>query len=140
MDFTDAEGQIRRRYRPARWSFRRYVLLGDYIPTPSILFRRERFEEVGFLDERWEDAADYDFYLRLMHQTNVDRLPDPHVRFRYHKDSKSATRLGIQQEEALNIRLQWAWTWRQRALMIGFHRLKFWVLPHVTAWPAPFAQ
>jgi glycosyltransferase involved in cell wall biosynthesis len=140
LDFIDAGGRIRREYRPARWSFRRYLLLGDYIPTPSILFRRTRFEEVGFLDERWEDAADYDFYLRLMHQTMVDRLPEPHVRFRYHADSKTARRLDIQQDEALRIRLGWARTRRQRAVMIGFDRLKRAMLPHLTAWPAPFPE
>jgi glycosyltransferase involved in cell wall biosynthesis len=140
LDFTDAEGRVRRQYRPGLWSFRRYLLLGDYIPTPSILFRRERYEQVGPLDERWVDAADYDFYLRLMHGTRVDRLPDPHVRFRYHEASKSSRDVWIQQDEALRIRLAWARTGRQRAAMVGFDRLKRVVLPHMTAWPAPFAE
>jgi glycosyltransferase involved in cell wall biosynthesis len=140
LDFIDADGRIRREYRPAAWSFHRYLLLGDYIPTPAILFRRARAEQVGFLDERWEDAADYDFYLRLMHDTRVARLPDPHVRFRYHQASKTARRLSIQQDEALGIRLGWARTRRHRAVMVGFDRLKRSILPHVTAWPAPFHE
>ena len=132
IDFTDAAGTTRRAYRPAAWSFRRYLLLGDYVPTPAILFRRSRLEAVGLLDERWVDAADYDFYLRLMHGVRVDRLPGAHVRFRYHATSKTATDVWRQQDEALQIRLQWARHRRDRALMIGFDRAKRVVLPVLT--------
>jgi hypothetical protein len=142
IDFTDAAGVTRREYRPAAWSFRRYLLMGDYVPTPAILFRRERFEAVGPLDEHWVDAADYDFYLRLMHGVRVDRLPGAHVRFRYHDSSKTATDVWRQQDEALQIRLRWARNPRDRALMIGFDRLKRAVLPALTRgrWPAPFTR
>ncbi len=141
IDFTDAEGVTRRRYRPAPWSFRRYLLLGDYVPTPAILFRRSRYEAVGPLDEHWVDAADYDFYLRLMHGVRVDLLPGAHVRFRYHATSKSAVDVWRQQDEALQIRLRWARNARDRAIMIGFDRAKRAVLPALTRgrWPAPFA-
>lgn len=138
LDFVDAAGKLRRAYRPARWSFRRYLILGDYIPTPAILFRRARYQQVGPLDERWADAADYDFYLRLMHDARVERLPDAHVRFRFHDASKSARDVWVQQDEALEIRLEWARTARQRAVMIGFDRAKRVVLPRISRWPAPF--
>ena len=142
LDFTDAEGVVRREYRPAAWDWRRYLLLGDYIPEPTIIWRRSRMERTGMLDERWVDAADYDFFLRLTHATGVDRMPDPHVRFRWHATSKSATDVWRQQDEALQIRLQWSRTWRDRAVMVGFDRLKRALLPALTRgrWPAPFAE
>jgi glycosyltransferase involved in cell wall biosynthesis len=140
LDFTDADGTLRRAYRPAPWSFRRYLFVGDYVPTPTIVFRRSRAEAVGRLDERWVDAADYDFYLRLMHGVRVDRMPGAHVRFRYHPTSKSARDIWKQQDEALEIRLRWARNARDRAVMIGFDRLKRAVLPTLTRgrWPAPY--
>ena len=140
VDFTDAAGETRREYRPAPWSFRRYLLLGDYVQTPAILFRRTRYEAVGPLDEHWVDAADYDFYLRLMHGVRVDRLPGAYVRFRYHATSKSALDVWRQQDEALQIRLRWARNRRDRAIMIGFDRAKRALLPALTRgrWPAPF--
>jgi glycosyltransferase involved in cell wall biosynthesis len=140
LDFTDADGTLRRSYRPAAWSFRRYLFLGDYIPTPTIVFRRSRAEAVGPLDERWVDAADYDFYLRLMHGVRVDRLPGAHVRFRYHPTSKSARDIWRQQDEAVEIRLRWARNGRDRAVMIGFDSLKRALLPALTCgrWPAPY--
>jgi glycosyltransferase involved in cell wall biosynthesis len=141
LDFIDANGTVRRHYRPAAWSFRRYLLFGDYVPTPSILFRRRRYEQVGPLDERWVDAADYDFYLRLMHGVRVDRLPQAHVRFRYHAESKTGRDALKAQDEALQIRLRWARNALDRAVMIAFDRFKRVVLPALTLgrWPAPFA-
>ncbi|HEX7300686.1 MAG TPA: glycosyltransferase family 2 protein [Solirubrobacteraceae bacterium] len=140
LDFTDAEGAVQRSYLPGPWSFRRYLFLGDYVPTPTIVFRRARAQAVGALDEQWVDAADYDFYLRLMHGVRVDRLERTHVRFRYHADSKSARNVWKQQDEALEIRLRWARNARDRAVMLGFDRLKRAVLPPLTRgrWPAPY--
>ena len=140
LDFMDANGSVRRPYRPAPWSFRRYLFLGDYVPTPTIIFRRSRYLAVGTLDERWEDAADYDFYLRLMHGVRVDQLPDAHVRFRYHHASKTGRDAFKAQSEALEIRLRWARNLTDRAIMRGFDGFKRAVLPTLTAgrWPAPF--
>jgi glycosyltransferase involved in cell wall biosynthesis len=142
LDFMDADGSVRREYRPAGWSWHRYLLLGDYVPTPTFVFRAARYDEVGPLDERWVDAADYDFYLRLTHGVRVDRLPQPHVRFRWHASSKSATDVWKQQDEASAIRLQWSRSGRDRAVMLGFDRAKRVLLPVLTRgrWPEPFAQ
>jgi glycosyltransferase involved in cell wall biosynthesis len=142
LDFMDGDGVVRREYRPATWSWLRYLLLGDYVPTPTFVFRAERFREVGLLDERWVDAADYDFYLRLTHDVRVARMAGPHVRFRWHETSKSATDAFKAQDEARAIRLQWSRTWRDRAVMLGFDRAKRALLPVLTRgrWPEPFAQ
>jgi glycosyltransferase involved in cell wall biosynthesis len=140
LDFTDADGTLRRAYRPAAWSWRRYLLLGDYIPTPTFIFRAARAAQVGELDERFVDAADYDFYLRLTHGVRVDRMTEAHVRFRWHATSKTATDVWKQLDEAQEIRLAWSRNWRDRAVMEGFDRSKRAILPTLTRgrWPAPF--
>jgi glycosyltransferase involved in cell wall biosynthesis len=142
LDFMDADGHVRREYRPAGWSWHRYLLLGDYVPTPTFVFRADRFREVGPLDERWVDAADYDFYLRLTHGARVERMPQAHVRFRWHATSKSATDVWKQQDEARAIRLRWSRSARDRAVMLGFDRAKRVLLPVLTRgrWPEPFAR
>ncbi|HVW17204.1 MAG TPA: glycosyltransferase family 2 protein [Solirubrobacteraceae bacterium] len=140
LDYTDADGALRRRTSPAAWSWRRYLLLGDYVQTPTFVFRRARALAVGPLDERWVDAADYDFYLRLTHGVRVDRMPGVHVRFRYHESSKSARDMFKQLDEAQRIRLQWSRGIADRAVMVGFDRFKRVALPILTRgrWPAPF--
>ncbi len=138
--FTDAAGCVRRTYVPGPWSFGRYLFLGDYVPTPAILFRRAAFERAGPLDERWQDAADYDLYLRMLHRARVERIPEPLVHFRYHPASKTARDPMKAQREALEIRLGWARGRRDRALMVGFDALKRAILPRVSSWPAPYGR
>jgi glycosyltransferase involved in cell wall biosynthesis len=138
IQFTDETGRVRRTYVPAEPSFRRYLFLGDYISTPTFIFRRSLLAETGLLDERWVDAADYDFYLRLMHRRRVHRFPEPLVRFRHHPDSKTARDAMKAQDEAMQIRLLWARNGRDRAAMLGFDALKRAVLPRISGWPEPY--
>ena len=84
MQITDEEGGCGASTVPPRYSWRRYLYLGDYLPTPTIIFRRGLLERVGLLDEAYVDAADYDFYLRLFEQARVERA-------RRRRSSASAT-------------------------------------------------
>jgi glycosyltransferase involved in cell wall biosynthesis len=135
MHVIDEHGTVRRRYQPAGYSWRRYLFFGDYIPTPSIIFRRSLLERVGSLDEAYEDAADYDFYLRLFHTAQVNRMPEALIRFRCHPDSKTARDVWLQQREALEIRLKWARGRGDRLVMESFDLAKRKILPHISSWP-----
>jgi len=135
MHVLDEHGAVRRRYQPGRYSWRRYLIMGDYIPTPSIIFRRSLYEEAGPLDETYVDAADYDFYLRLFDGSRVERMPEALIRFRYHPDSKTAKDVWLQQREALRIRLKWANGPVDRFLMEGFDLAKRTILPRISRWP-----
>jgi glycosyltransferase involved in cell wall biosynthesis len=139
MHVLDEQGVVRRRYQPGRYSWRRYLIMGDYIPTPSIIFRRSLLEEVGLLDEAYLDAADYDFYLRLFERCRVERRPEALIRFRYHPASKTATNVWLQQREALRIRLKWAHGPFERAVMQGFDLAKRNLLPRISRWPRPYS-
>jgi GT2 family glycosyltransferase len=138
MSITDEAGVVRREYLPADFSWRRYLYLGDYVPTPTIIFRRRLLETVDLLDERYVDAADYDFYLRLFEHARVERRPEALVRFRYHPESKTARDAFRGQREALQIRLKWARGPHERLLMGAIDRLKRLLLPRISAWPRMF--
>ncbi len=140
IQFTDEHLRVKRTYVPAAPSFHRYLFLGDYIPTPTFIFRRSLLAGSGVLDERWVDAADYDFYLRLMHGRRVHRFPEPLVRFRYHAGSKTGSDPMKAQDEAMRIRLMWARNGRDRAIMQGFDALKRAVLPRISGWPEPYGR
>jgi glycosyltransferase involved in cell wall biosynthesis len=139
MQITDEDGLVRRQYRPGEFRWRRYLYLGDYLTTPTIIFRRDLLERVGFLDETYVDAADYDFYLRLFEHARVERVREALVRFRYHPDSKTARDAFRGQDEALRIRLKWARGPHDRALMRSIDRAKRLVLPRISSWPRMFA-
>jgi len=140
IQFTDERGRVRRAYLPAVPSFARYLFLGDYIPTPTFVFRRSLLAHSGLLDERWVDAADYDFYLRLMHGRRAYRFPEPLVRFRFHPGSKTARDAMVAQKEAMEIRLRWARNSRDRAIMRGFDAAKRAILPRISSWPEPYGK
>jgi glycosyltransferase involved in cell wall biosynthesis len=135
VELIDAESKTRRTYVPEPWSWRRFVYLGDYIPLPTVIFRRQLVDQAGLLDEQWRDAADYDFYLRLFEGRRVERIPEPLVRFRFHEDSKTSKDVWTQQRELLEIRLNRARNRRQRAAMIGIDRAKRAILPRISHWP-----
>jgi glycosyltransferase involved in cell wall biosynthesis len=135
IELIDADSHTHRTYIPERWSWRRMLYVGDYIPTPTIIFRRALIEETGLLDEQWRDAADYDFYLRVFDGRQVERVPEPLVRFRFHADSKTSKDVWTQQRELLEIRLRRARNRRQRTAMLTIDRLKRAILPRISPWP-----
>ena len=140
MEITDEDGNTRRVYRPWPFNWRLYLFIGDYVTTPTIIFRRKLLENVGLLDETYVDAADYDFYLRLLRHARVERLPEPLVRFRYHAESKTGRDYIRGAREALEIRLKWARGPRDRLLMTNLHRLKHSVLPRISRWPRMYSE
>jgi glycosyltransferase involved in cell wall biosynthesis len=137
MDITDEDGSVRREYRPAEFSWRRYLYLGDYVTTPTIIFRRRLLEGFGLLDESYVDAADYDFFLRLLRGTRVDRIEEPYLNFRYHPTSKTTRDVWLQLNEAMQIRLGWARNPLQRGIMRGWEGSRRAVLPRISNWPHP---
>jgi len=137
INYTDADGEVFRTLTPPRFSWRRYLYLGTFLPTPTIIFRRDLLERAPALDERYADAADYDFYLRLLHGARVERIDEALVDFRYHPASKSSSDVWTQLDEAQAIRLGWATNPLQRGLMRGWEGTKRAVLPRISSWPDP---
>src|SRR4051794_28047104 len=135
IELIDAHSRTHRTYIPPAWSWRRMLYVGDSIPLPTVIFRRSLIDDAGLLDERWRDAADYDFYLRVFGSRRVERIPEPLVRFRFHADSKTSKDVWTQQRELLDIRLRRAQNRRQRAAMIGIDRAKRAILPRISSWP-----
>jgi glycosyltransferase involved in cell wall biosynthesis len=135
MEITDESGRPRRQYHPAEFRWRRYLYLGDYISTPTIIFRRSLLSSAKLLDEAYTDAADYDFFLRLFQHARVERRPEILVRFRFHPESKTARDPFRGQDEALRIRLKWAHGPVDRFVMKGIDSAKRTVLPRISRWP-----
>ena len=140
LQIVNEAGALKRDFRPARWSWRRYLFFGDNVPTPTILFRRRLLDRVGLLDERYADAADYDFYLRLFQGARVERREEPLVRFRYHEDSKTFKAAQVQLDEAMAIRLGYARNAAERAAMKGLDVVKRQVLLRLTPWPKRYTE
>jgi glycosyltransferase involved in cell wall biosynthesis len=137
INYVDESGRIFRTVTPPRFSWRRYLYLGSFLPTPTLIFRRELLVRAPSLNEAYADAADYDFYLRLLRGARVDRIDEPLVNFRYHAASKSSADVWTQLDEAQQIRLGWARNPVQRALIRSWEGAKRAILPRISSWPHP---
>jgi hypothetical protein len=126
-----------RTHIPAEWSWKRYLYFNYNYPTPTFIFKRELLEQAPLLDERFADAADYDFYLRLFQNNRIDRRTEALVHFRYHETSKSNSDVWTQLDEALEIRLGWAKNPLDRFVMAGSERARRAILPRISNWPHP---
>ena len=137
ISYVDEAGTAFRTLIPAQFRWRRYLYLGSFVPTPTIIFRRELLRRAPSLDEAYSDAADYDFYLRLLRGVRVDRIAEPLVDFRYHPGSKSSSDVWTQLDEAQEIRLKWARNPLQRGLIRAWEGTRRAILPRISSWPDP---
>jgi glycosyltransferase involved in cell wall biosynthesis len=137
QEYVNDKGDVIRTFIPKRFSWRRYLYLGDNVPTPTVIFRRELLEQHGPLDPAYADAADYDFYLRILGATRVEPIREPLVRFRYHEGSKTGSNIALQLDEGLQIRQKHAGGPVARASMRALERAKRAILPRISSWPNP---
>jgi glycosyltransferase involved in cell wall biosynthesis len=49
---------------------------------PGVLFRKEVFETIGFYDESWRFAQDYELYFRIAKQYELANVPQVLLRYR----------------------------------------------------------
>jgi glycosyltransferase involved in cell wall biosynthesis len=137
VNYVDENGEVFRTLVPPSFSWRRYLYFGAFVTTPTIIWRRELLERAPQLNEAYVDAADYDFYLRLLRGVRVDRIEEPLLNFRYHPTSKTTTDVWVQLNEANEIRLRWARNPLQREIMRGWDLTRRAVLPRISSWPHP---
>ena len=137
VNYIDENGEVFRTLVPPKFSWRRYLYFGAFVTTPTIIFRRELLAHAPELNEQYVDAADYDFYLRLLRGVRVDRIEEPYLNFRYHPTSKTTTDVWVQLNEARDIRLGWAGNPVQRGVMRSWEAGRRAILPRISSWPHP---
>ncbi len=137
VNYVDEHGEIFRTLVPPRFSWRRYLYFGAFVTTPTIIWRRELMDRAASLNEGYVDAADYDFYLRLLRGVRVERIDEPVLNFRYHPTSKTTTDVWTQLNEAKEIRLRWVRNPLQRGIIRGYEGTRRAILPRISSWPHP---
>ncbi len=105
----NSEGkEIRRmiaRYKDFWLPFRSRTILSvlNFISQPATFWRREVFEEIGYLDEALHYAMDYDYWLRIIGRYPLGYLPRTLACFRIHAASKTGATDHAQFDEELAI-------------------------------------
>lgn len=90
--WIDGEGRFLRPKKEAFFS--RFVLLHDhnYVPQPSMFWRRQLYEAVGGLDPRFDLAMDADLWDRFSEQTRIGRIPRYLSCMRYYPQQKTRSK------------------------------------------------
>ena len=87
IDENDKELAI---WHTAKFSYFRNLNYFQMIPQQTIFFRKEVFEKVGYMDERFHFAIDYDFFIRVSKKCKIVYLPGVILgAFRLHSSSKT---------------------------------------------------
>jgi glycosyltransferase involved in cell wall biosynthesis len=116
--WIDAEGRL---LRPKKeMGFNRFVLLHDhnYIPQPSMFWRRSLYEAVAGLDPQFDLAMDADLWERFSARTRIAHMSRYLSCMRFYPQQKTRSRRvqGRREDGAIRQRDE---TWAARALTAG---------------------
>lgn len=90
--YVDEQGRQVYTYHALPYDWRRYASMrSNSLVFPSVFWRRRIHERIGYFDERYQMAADFDFYLRFK-ELAVRRLDRRLSRFRVHASALTSTR------------------------------------------------
>lgn len=101
----------------------------DMIPQPGALFRRDAFEKVGRLNQRYSWAFDFDLFIRFSKIGTLEYLKRNLAYFRWHPDSLSVEFRSNSVSEASLVRLdnmapiikKFSWIWEPIMRGITFY-------------------
>lgn len=80
-----------------------WLLTDNFICQPSTFWHREVHEEIGYFNEAYHFAMDFDFWCRLGHRYPPVILPEFLSAFRWYNTSKSGDNFGRQNQEQQSI-------------------------------------
>ena len=133
---VDETGQQIGRLSAPPFNLRRMISRGEYVPQPTVFWRRSAASVVGELDASLHYAMDYDYFIRLGKRSPGHRLDAELACFRLQPASKTIStneekfwREALLVSERHGMKPWTAWYWIRRARHRGLRAL-----------PAPLRQ
>ena len=68
-----------------------FFFKGNCLCHPSVLIRKECYDQVGQFDERFAQLPDYDFWIRLCMKYEIHIIPEKLIKFRVRKNEINAS-------------------------------------------------
>jgi glycosyl transferase family 2 len=103
----DHAGQLLFRMNWPRWSegLHDLLLLDCCVAHTAAMFRKDTFVELGGYRSQFQDAEDYDLFLRMSDRHVVDNLPSVLCQYRLHQRQVSTRKLSQQALSGIAARL-----------------------------------
>lgn len=86
------EGKLKRDLMGSLFSL---LYSNSFIRTSTVLMNKACFQEVGYFDERYQSAEDYDVWLRVARRYPIAYLSRPLVRYRKHEGNVSHDKITL---------------------------------------------
>ena len=87
--WIDAVGRALRAKREIPWNPFVFLFDHNYLPQPSVFWRRSVYEQAGGLDRQWNLAMDADLWLRLARRSRPVHLPTYLSCMRFYPEQKT---------------------------------------------------
>ena len=102
-DFINGSGEVTEHYRAGALDLKRLLCSYNHIPQPTVFFRREVLDAVGYLDEELHLAMDLDYWIRISSRFKAGRVPETLAIMRLHPEAKFVARYHEALSEYLHI-------------------------------------
>jgi glycosyltransferase involved in cell wall biosynthesis len=104
LDIIDEEGKLMRKFYGIPHHFRILLYGIDYIGQQTVFFRRELLQHAGPLREEFDNAFDYELWLRMAQHGSLAYVPGLEGQIRKHAGAKSIARAELTWSETDKLR------------------------------------
>jgi glycosyltransferase involved in cell wall biosynthesis len=104
VDIVDEGGRLMRKFYGVPHRFRILLYGINYIGQQTVFFRRELLERAGPLREEFDNAFDYELWLRMAQHGRLEYVPQLCGQIRRHAAAKSIARADLTWSETDKIR------------------------------------
>ncbi len=106
--------------RPHTENANSHILISNFIPSLTVLFKRDLIEKAGMFDETYTACADYEMLVRLLRYAKTSYVPEPLGLYRLHPKSFTYSNRERQYLEKIRI-LKRETIDRHYGLMANYH-------------------
>ena len=104
-----------------RYSYNKLLAI-NFISQPTVFWRRQLIDEIGFLNCNLSFAADYEYWLRIGKKYKPAIINEYLANFRIHPNAKGTTSYSEQFKEELNVAIRHS----PNRMPLFFHYLAYW--------------
>jgi glycosyltransferase involved in cell wall biosynthesis len=87
-DFTDKHGEVTGHYQTGEFDLKRMLCSHNHVPQPTVFFRRDVLDKVGYLDSDLHLAMDLDYWIRISLKFRIEHIPQTLATMRFYPEAK----------------------------------------------------
>jgi glycosyltransferase involved in cell wall biosynthesis len=87
-DFTDERGEVTGHYQGGEFDLKKMLCSYNHVPQPTVFFRREVVDQVGYLDNDLHLAMDLDYWIRISLKFRIEHIAQTLATMRMYPEAK----------------------------------------------------